>query len=94
MLGTVPCLLLRHIAHKLTPSSCVPKKVSWNAAAIAETLEQAKGYGFDVEVKGFDWEGFVAKRDAYITRLNGIYSRNLNNDSVTYIPVRARAPVL
>lgn len=53
-------------------------------------MEQSKGYGFDVDVKSFDWEGFVAKRDAYITRLNGIYSRNLNNDSVTYIPGRAR----
>ncbi|KAF8248333.1 hypothetical protein K440DRAFT_660867 [Wilcoxina mikolae CBS 423.85] len=69
---------------------CVPKKVTWNAATIAETMEEAKEYGFDVEVKGFDWKLFTTKRDAYIKRLNGIYLRNLNNDGVTYIPGRAR----
>ncbi|KAI5784679.1 hypothetical protein EDC01DRAFT_693196 [Geopyxis carbonaria] len=69
---------------------CVPKKVCWNAATMAETMAEAKGYGFDVEVKSFDWPKFKAKRDAYITRLNGIYSRNLNNDAVTYIPGRAK----
>lgn len=71
-------------------SSCVPKKVTWNAAAMAETLHEAKAYGFDVDVKHFDWPVFTAKRDAYVRRLNGIYSRNLANDSVTYIPGRAR----
>jgi glutathione reductase (NADPH) len=67
----------------------VPKKVTWNAATLAEMLGEAKGYGFDVDVKGFDWTYFVEKRDAYVKRLNGIYYRNLNNDGVTYIPGRA-----
>ncbi|KAI7517261.1 hypothetical protein KC331_g21794, partial [Hortaea werneckii] len=26
---------------------CVPKKVTWNAAALAETMRDAKAYGFD-----------------------------------------------
>ncbi|KAI5786059.1 hypothetical protein FPQ18DRAFT_350094 [Pyronema domesticum] len=69
---------------------CVPKKVTWNAAFIRETMEDAKGYGFDVDVKGFDWRHFVEKRDAYVKRLNGIYARNLNNDGVTYLPGRGR----
>lgn len=63
----------------------------WNAATIAETLREAGEYGFDItQNKPFDWPYFKKKRDAYITRLNGIYSRNLNNDKVTYIPGRAR----
>lgn len=53
-------------------------------------MEDAKGYGFDVDVKGFDWRHFVEKRDAYVKRLNGIYARNLNNDGVTYLPGRGR----
>jgi glutathione reductase (NADPH) len=57
---------------------------------MAESLHEAKEYGFDVEVKGFDWAAFKAKRDAYIKRLNGIYYRNLNNDKVLYIPGRAK----
>ena len=59
----------------------MPKKVTFNAAAIAETIHQAKSYGFSVkETAPFDWTTFKQKRDAYILRLNGIYERNLAND--------------
>ncbi|KAI7356817.1 Glutathione [Hortaea werneckii] len=65
---------------------CVPKKVTWNAAALAETMRDAKAYGFDFkEVAPFDWTTFKHKRDAYVRRLNGIYERNLNNDKVEYL---------
>jgi len=65
---------------------CVPKKVTYNAAAIAETLHEAKAYGFSVqETAPFDWTTFKTKRDAYIKRLNGIYERNLGNDKVEYL---------
>lgn len=33
----------------------------------------------------FDWPTFKEKRDAYITRLNGIYERNLAKDQVEYL---------
>ncbi|KAG6007892.1 GTP-binding protein gtr1 [Claviceps maximensis] len=65
---------------------CVPKKVTYNAAAIAETIHDAKAYGFSVEQTApFDWTTFKKKRDAYIQRLNGIYERNLGNDKVEYL---------
>lgn len=67
-------------------SRCVPKKVTYNAAAIAETIHDAKAYGFSVEQTApFDWPTFKTKRDAYIKRLNGIYERNLGNDKVEYL---------
>ena len=71
----------------LTNSSCVPKKITWNAAAIAETIRHdAKPYGFSVnETAPFDWSTFKHKRDEYVKRLNGIYERNLNNDKVEYV---------
>src|ERR1700744_3691246 len=70
----------------LTWHSCVPKKVTWNAAAIAETMHQAKAYCFDIkEQPAFDWQQFKNKRDAYVQRLNGIYARNLNKDKVEYL---------
>ena len=66
--------------------SCVPKKVTFNAASIAETIHQAKSYGFSVkETAAFDWSTFKKKRDDYILRLNGIYERNLTNDKVEYL---------
>ncbi|PHH76643.1 hypothetical protein CDD80_1357 [Ophiocordyceps camponoti-rufipedis] len=65
---------------------CVPKKVTYNAAAIAESIHDAAAYGFSVkETAPFNWSSFKAKRDAYVKRLNGIYERNLNNDGVTYL---------
>ncbi|KAJ2907113.1 Glutathione reductase [Zalerion maritima] len=65
---------------------CVPKKVTFNAATIAETIHQARDYGFSLqETAPFDWPTFKKKRDAYIERLNGIYERNLNKDSVEYL---------
>jgi glutathione reductase (NADPH) len=68
----------------------VPKKVTWNAASIAETIHEAKAYGFSVQSTApFDWSYFKKKRDAYIKRLNGIYEKNLGNDKVEYIHGRA-----
>jgi glutathione reductase (NADPH) len=69
----------------------VPKKVTYNAAALAEAIHDAKAYGFSVEQSApFDWATFKNKRDAYIKRLNGIYERNLNNDKVDYLHGWAR----
>jgi glutathione reductase (NADPH) len=68
----------------------VPKKVTFNAAAIAEAIHESKAYGFSVETTApFDWPYFKKKRDAYIKRLNGIYEKNLGNDKVEYIHGRA-----
>lgn len=68
----------------------MPKKVTWNAASIADTLKDAKFYGFKYEETGaFDWPMFKRKRDAYVHRLNGIYERNLSNDKIEYIHGRA-----
>ena len=69
---------------------CVPKKVMWASAGIAEMLRHASGYGFDVTLKGFDWQTLKTRRDTYIERLNGIYERNLRNNSVDRIIGHAR----
>ncbi|KAF9168436.1 Glutathione reductase, partial [Mortierella sp. AD010] len=65
---------------------CVPKKVMWNTASIADAIRDAKEYGFpEAGSTKFDWSTLKNKRDAYIKRLNGIYERNLEKDSVEYI---------
>ena len=64
--------------------------MTWNAAAIAETIHEAKAYGFSVkETAPFDWTTFKHKRDAYVKRLNGIYAKNLDNDKVEWLYGRA-----
>ncbi|HEU4624955.1 MAG TPA: glutathione-disulfide reductase [Steroidobacteraceae bacterium] len=69
---------------------CVPKKVMWNAAQIAEMIHDAPGYGFDVELRELDWAQLKSGRDAYIARLNAIYERNLANAKVELIRGYAR----
>ena len=69
---------------------CVPKKITFNAASLAHALHDARDYGFDVTVHGHDWSGFVAKRHAYVQRLNGIYERNLAKKGIEYLTARGR----
>jgi glutathione reductase (NADPH) len=65
---------------------CVPKKVMWNAAAVSEVLHESKHFGFDVPGGySFNWKALKDMRDAYITRLNGIYTRMLGNSDVEVI---------
>ncbi|SMF68776.1 glutathione-disulfide reductase [Pseudobacteriovorax antillogorgiicola] len=61
---------------------CVPKKVMWNTASIAECLHDAAGYGFKTGDISFDWNHIKVSRDAYIKRLNDIYSRNLEKSGI------------
>ena len=69
---------------------CVPKKVMWTTAQINETLTLAKDYGFRFSQLEFDWTTIKQSRDAYISRLNGIYARNLDDSAVTLIRGTAR----
>lgn len=69
---------------------CVPKKVMWHAAATAEVLREAAGYGFSVGDTAHDWSRLVARRRAYIERLNGIYRSNLDKDGVELVEGHAR----
>jgi glutathione reductase (NADPH) len=64
---------------------CVPKKIMWNAASIANALTDAGDYGFAVSVGDHNWSALKQKRDAYVVRLNGIYARNLAAKGVTHI---------
>jgi glutathione reductase (NADPH) len=57
----------------------------WYTAALQEYLHDAKDYGYDVEVHGFNWKKIKESRDAYIKRLHGIYFSNLEKDKVTLI---------
>ena len=52
---------------------CVPKKVMWFGAHIAEALRDASSFGFDIEQKGFDWGKLVKNREEYITNITSWY---------------------
>jgi glutathione reductase (NADPH) len=68
---------------------CVPKKIMWYAADLAEAYAHAADYGFDAAIRGHDFKSLKLRRDAYVRRLNGIYEANLDKSGVTYIQGRA-----
>ena len=74
---------------------CVPKKIMWNAAAIAHVFHEAGDYGFTARVERFDWPALRKSRDDYVTWLNGRYQAGLEKNGVELAarprPLRERA---
>jgi len=69
---------------------CVPKKVMWYGANVAHMLDDAPGYGFALERKGFDWHALVEKREAYIRKINDAYGGYLGGNGVKILHGHAR----
>ncbi|MCC8373652.1 MULTISPECIES: glutathione-disulfide reductase [Photorhabdus] len=65
---------------------CVPKKVMWHAAQVAESIHQyGPDYGFDTTINSFNWKTLIASRTAYIDRIHQSYGRGLGNNKVDVI---------
>jgi len=70
---------------------CVPKKVMFYGAQIAEAINSyAPAYGFDVEVKNFDYAKLVESRQAYIGRIHTSYNNVLAKNNVDVLNGFAR----
>ncbi len=69
---------------------CVPKKVMWNGANIAQALHDAPDYGFTIGTPDFSWEQLKQRRDDYVARLNTIHAANLTKAGVDLIRGYAR----
>ncbi|OOF61931.1 glutathione-disulfide reductase [Rodentibacter sp. Ppn85] len=65
---------------------CVPKKVMFYGAQIAEAINHyAPDYGFDVNVKKFDFDKLIESRQAYIGRIHTSYNNVLAKNNVDVI---------
>ncbi len=65
---------------------CVPKKVMWHAAQIAEAIKlYGPDYGFDTTINRFDWSTLINSRSAYIDRIHQSYEKVLGNNQVEVI---------
>ncbi|MEO7105549.1 MAG: glutathione-disulfide reductase, partial [Rhodoferax sp.] len=69
---------------------CVPKKLMVYASRFAQEFEEAAGYGWTLGETRFDWATLKARRDAEVTRLEGIYRSNLVASGVQLFDGRAR----
>lgn len=49
---------------------CIPKKYFWFSSHFGHQLHDAKGYGWDLEVKGHNWDVLLQKKRAETERLH------------------------
>lgn len=70
---------------------CVPKKVMWHAAQIAEAIHlYGPDYGFNTTLNRFEWSTLVKNRSAYIDRIHTSYENVLAKNNVDVIKGYAR----
>lgn len=68
---------------------CVPKKLLAMAAHFSADFEDAAGFGWTVPEASHDWATLIARKDAEIGRLNGIYRNLLTGAGATMFDARA-----
>ncbi|MDP8032752.1 glutathione-disulfide reductase [Pasteurella atlantica] len=65
---------------------CVPKKVMWHGVQIAEAIKlYAPDYGFNVDLKDFDFSKLIESRQAYIGRIHQSYNNVLAKNNIDVI---------
>lgn len=56
---------------------CVPKKLLVYASGYSEAFEDAEGFGWTVGERSFDWAKLIRAKDTEISRLEGLYAKNV-----------------
>ena len=65
---------------------CVPKKLLMYGSAFSSDVEDARGFGWQIEtMPRHDWPALIAAKDAELERLEGIYRALLKNAGATLI---------
>ncbi|WP_386697647.1 glutathione-disulfide reductase [Lonepinella sp. MS14436] len=73
----------KHLGGTCVNVGCVPKKVMFYGAQIAEAIHHyAPDYGFDVNVNKLDFSKLVESRQAYIGRIHTSYGNVLGKNNV------------
>jgi len=69
---------------------CVPKKVMWTAAHLAEAVHDAPGFGINVENVSVNWKTLVQARQQYIEDINRYWDGYVIDSNITMIRGQAR----
>ena len=81
----------KHLGGTCVNVGCVPKKVMFYGAHIAEAINNyAPDYGFDVTLNGFNYAKLVESRQAYIDRIHTSYENVLGKNNVDVLNGFAR----
>ncbi len=68
---------------------CVPKKMFVYASHYHEDFEDARGFGWQAEASGWDWQTLRENKNQEIKRLNGVYDKLLGNAGVDVLQGKA-----
>lgn len=68
---------------------CVPKKLLVYASGFSSAFEDARGFGWSVGHRSFDWNALISAKDRELERLEGIYRSNLGKAGVEVFDCRA-----
>ena len=69
---------------------CVPKKVMWYAAHIAEAVHDASGFGINVDNVSVNWGALVQARQQYVTDINRYWDGYVIDSNITMIRGQAK----
>lgn len=69
---------------------CVPKKLYVYASEYSSAFKDAEGFGWSAERPTLDWQKLVSNKETEITRLEGLYGKNLDNHNVEIINARGK----
>ncbi|WP_097461295.1 glutathione-disulfide reductase [Mangrovitalea sediminis] len=77
----------RYLGGTCVNVGCVPKKLFVYGSHLPEEIEDAAGYGWEVQegAVSFDWSTLVRNKNTEISRLNGIYEKLLQGAGVDII---------
>lgn len=64
---------------------CVPKKVMWYAAHLADAVADAPGFGVRATLDGVDWPTLVARRDRYVGDINDYWDAHAERLGITRV---------
>jgi glutathione reductase (NADPH) len=69
---------------------CVPKKIMWYAANLAEAVRGASDFGIHADLRGFDWKTLVEGREGFIAGILDYWNGYIAGEGITHIHGRAR----
>lgn len=75
----------QHLGGTCVNLGCVPKKIMFNAASIAQSYDKSVDYAFSPQPMHLNWNKLVNKRNEYIARLRLIYASRFKEYKITHI---------
>ena len=71
-------------------NGCVPKKIMWYAANLAQAVDDARGFGIEAWRGKTDWRRLVSGREAYIDNINDYWDGYVDRSGIDRIDGHGR----